>query len=117
MVTLETSKVFGRLNPEQLKILRGIAQERTFPAGNEIFKEGDAGDGVYLVKEGLVEISGMLADQARHVFSEEKPGDIFGEMAVLEDKPRSASAIADRSINSLSAIGSSSSPRCETSPR
>jgi signal transduction histidine kinase len=77
-----------------MKVLRGVAQERSFSTGSEIFKEGDAGDGVYLVKEGLVEISGMLTDNVRHVFSEEGPGDIFGEMAVLEDKPRSASAIA-----------------------
>ena len=94
MVTLETSKVFGQLKPEQIEILRGIAQERCFESGRGIFKQGDAGDGVYLVKEGLVEISGTLADDARHVFSEAGPGDIFGEMAVLEDKPRSASAIA-----------------------
>jgi signal transduction histidine kinase len=91
---LESSKVFGKLKPEQLKILREIAQERGFESGQQIFKQGDAGDGVYLVKDGLVEISGTLADNARHVFSEAAPGDIFGEMAVLEDKPRSASAIA-----------------------
>ena len=94
VVTLETSKVFGKLKPDQLKILREIAQERSFGSGQEIFRQGDTGDGVYLVKEGLVEISGTLADNQRHVFSEAAPGDIFGEMAVLEDKPRSASAIA-----------------------
>ena len=93
-MTLESSKVFGRLKPDQLKILRDIAQERTFEAGREIFKEGEAGDGVYVVKEGLVELSGMLSDNARHVFSQAEAGDIFGEMAVLEDKPRSASAVA-----------------------
>ena len=93
-MTLETSKVFGQLKPDQLKILREVAQEKVFETDREIFKEGEAGDGVYLVKEGLVEISGMLADNARHMFSEAGPGDIFGEMAVLEDKPRSASAIA-----------------------
>jgi signal transduction histidine kinase len=94
VVTLETSKVFGKLKPDQLEILRQIAQERTFQTGQQIFKQGDPGDGVYLVKDGLVEISGTLADNERHVFSEAAPGDIFGEMAVLEDKPRSASAIA-----------------------
>ncbi|MEY2429351.1 MAG: hypothetical protein QOJ40_2236, partial [Verrucomicrobiota bacterium] len=64
--------------------------------GDEIFKEGDAGDGLYVVKEGLVEISGLVGHNVRHVFSKVGPGDIFGEMAVLEAKPRSASAVAAR---------------------
>lgn len=94
MLTLEQSKVFGRLKPAELKALNGIAQEKAFGPGDEIFKEGDAGDGLYLVKSGLVEISGLLTDRARHVFLQAGPGEIFGEMAVIEDKPRSASASA-----------------------
>jgi signal transduction histidine kinase len=93
---LETSKVFAQLGPDELKGLRQIAQERTFTAGQEIFKEGDAGDGMYVVKQGLVEISVLVGQNVRHVFSEIGPGDIFGEMAVLEDKPRSASAVAKK---------------------
>lgn len=73
-----------------------MARERAFAAGQEIFKEGDAGDGLYLVKAGAVEISGLLVDNARHRFSEVGPGEWFGEMAVIEDKPRSASAVARR---------------------
>src|SRR5437773_1789979 len=94
MVTLEASQLFAPLKPEELRALHGIAQERTFVAGQEIFKEGDAGDGVYVVKIGLVEISGLVGENVRHVFSKIGPGDIFGEMAVLEDKPRSACARA-----------------------
>lgn len=97
MLTLEQSKVFGKLRPEELKALSGIAQERSFPSGQEIFKEGDAGDGLYLVKSGLVEISGLLTDKARHLFLQAGPGEMFGEMAVIEDKPRSASAVARQS--------------------
>ena len=96
MVTLDASEVFGQLNGEQFKALSGIARERAFAAGQEIFKEGAAGDGLYVVKEGLVEISGILGENVRHVFSEVRPGDLFGEMAVLEDKPRSASATAKK---------------------
>src|SRR5437762_136674 len=92
MVTLEASELFGELNSEELSGLRRIALERTFAPGQEIFKEGDAGDGVYLLREGAVEISGLVGENVRRVFSQVGPGEIFGEMAVIEDKPRSACA-------------------------
>jgi len=94
VVALESSKLFRQLKPRESKALRDIAKERPFGKGAEIFKEGDAGDGLYVVKEGLVEISGLVGHNVRHVFSKVRPGDIFGEMSVLEAKPRSASAVA-----------------------
>ena len=94
MVKLESSKLFGQLPADELEALRQIASEETFAAGKEIFKEGDLGDGVYVVKEGLVEISALLNSHLRHVFSQVGPGDIFGEMAVIDHKPRSACAVA-----------------------
>jgi CRP-like cAMP-binding protein len=94
VVTLEASKLFCELNPGELTQLRSIAREQSFGDGQEIFKEGDQGDGVYVVKEGLVEISGLVGPKARHVFSRVAPGDIFGEMAVLDQKTRSACAVA-----------------------
>ena len=96
MVTLEASKLFSQLSPPELRALRRVARERTFAAGQEIFKEGDSGDGVYVVREGLVEISGLVDQKGRLVFSQVGPGDIFGEMAVIENKPRSACAVARR---------------------
>src|SRR6266404_3596722 len=94
VVTFDSSSLFRQLGPEDLNHLRQIAREQQFSSGSQIFKEGDQGDGVYLLITGLVEISGLLADAARHVFSQVGPGEIFGEMAVLENKPRSACAIA-----------------------
>jgi two-component system, NtrC family, sensor kinase len=96
VVTLEASKLFSQLAPEELKTLRRSAREQKFAAGQEIFKEGDPGDGLYVVGDGLVEISVRLDNNVRHVFSEVGPGDIFGEMAVIEEKPRSAGAVAKR---------------------
>jgi signal transduction histidine kinase len=96
MVTLEASKPFRNLSPAELQALRRIAQERTCSAGEEIFKEGDAGDGVYVVKDGLVEISVRIAETVERVFAQLGPGELFGEMAVLEFKPRSATAKAAR---------------------
>ena len=94
MVTLEANKLFRKLGPAELNALRQIARQQTYSAGQEIFKEGDNGDGVYVVKDGLVEISGLVDQKVRLVFSQVGPGDIFGEMAVIETKPRSACAVA-----------------------
>ena len=94
MVTLEASKPFRRLSPIELTALRQIARERKYSAGQEIFKEGDPGDGVYVVKDGGVEISVGLAPNVRRIFAQIGPGEMFGEMAVIELKPRSATARA-----------------------
>ena len=94
MVALESVNLFRSLAPDELRALRAITQERRFAAGNEIFREGDPGDGVYVVSDGLVEISGLVSGGARRVFSQLGPGEIFGEMAVIERRPRSATATA-----------------------
>ena len=87
---LEAIPLFRQLNQAELKALRLIAQERKVAAGQAIFHEGDPGDGVYFVKAGAVEISGGTTE--RHVFSRLGPGEIFGEMSVIEHRPRSATA-------------------------
>ncbi len=94
MVTLEASNPFRNLNRTELAALQTIAREQEFPAGRDIFKEGDNGDGIYVVKEGLVEISAQIRQGLRRVFAQLGPGEMFGEMAVIELKPRSASATA-----------------------
>jgi signal transduction histidine kinase len=94
MGALVMSKPFRNLNPVEQEDLRKIAVERTFAAGQEIFKEGDSGDGIYVVKEGTVEISVAMGQMGRRVFAKLGSGEMFGEMAVLELKPRSATALA-----------------------
>jgi len=94
MVALESAELFRHLRPEELQALRLVARERQFAAGEEIFREGAPGDGVYVVKQGRVEISGLMNDQTRRVFAHVEPGAMFGEMAVIELRPRSASARA-----------------------
>jgi signal transduction histidine kinase len=101
MLGLEAIDLFRNLSPGELQALRLITQERQFVAGSEIFREGAPGDGVYFVKEGLVEISGMVGGNTRRVFSQLGPGEIFGEMAVIEQLPRSAiaTALMDTRVN------------------
>jgi signal transduction histidine kinase len=80
---------------EELKALEGEGQSRRFQAGEIIFRAGDIGDGVYVVEEGSVRISAVVGQNEARVLAVIGPGDYFGEMAVLDDAPRSASAIAE----------------------
>lgn len=94
MVELESVELFRGLKSKELRDLRGISLERRFAGGAQIFREGDPGDGLYVIKDGLVEIVHLVGSEVRNVFSRLEPGAIFGEMAVIELRPRSATAIA-----------------------
>jgi CRP-like cAMP-binding protein len=59
-----------------------------------IFAEGEPGDTLYIVQSGTVKI-GKIAGGEELVFAVDKPGDMFGEMALLDHSPRSAGAIAN----------------------
>ncbi len=89
---LEAIPLFRNLNPTELQALRLITQIKHVATGQDIFLEGAAGDGVYFVKSGLIEISAGQSE--RHVFSRLGPGEVFGEMSVIEHRPRSANASA-----------------------
>lgn len=93
MNVLESAELFRNLDPETQGAIRRLAQEKSFGVGQEIFRAGDPGDGLYVVKTGLVEISGQLGTDERQVFSQVAAGGVFGEMSVIEQLPRSAFAI------------------------
>ncbi len=95
MLPLESCKLFGSLSPNDLASLKSVAKSITFPGGTEIFKEGDAGDALYAIASGTVQISGVVAQGERHVFSRLPEGEVFGEMAVIDNQPRSATAMAE----------------------
>jgi len=66
----------------------------TFPAGAILFKEGETGDSAYVIVEGRVEIRiGQLGPSPRTIGSRGR-GDVIGEMALVDDKPHMASAVA-----------------------
>jgi signal transduction histidine kinase len=98
MVGLEQSKLFNSLAESELSLLRHAQQLREFKAGEIIFKEGDRGDGLYIVGEGQVQISALLSGTERGVLAKLGPGEFFGEMAVLDDEPRSATASAEGDV-------------------
>src|SRR5215831_7313231 len=98
------------MNPEELKhiaVLRGVRHDALdrlaavletmdFSDGQMVFREGDPGDGMYLILRGRIRIE-KRAQAARAVnktLAVLDSGDYFGEMALFEEKPRSASAVA-----------------------
>ena len=94
MPGLKQSKLFNPLTPEELQFLEAAAVERKFGPKETVFQEGDKGDGLYVVTQGEIQISALINDNDRRVLSRIGPGDYFGEMAVLDSEPRSATAIA-----------------------
>ena len=69
-------------------------REKSFAQGEIIFREGEAGAEAFRILEGRIEISIHIDGQGDAPLGHLLPGDIFGEMALLDDKPRSASARA-----------------------
>ncbi|MGE5234533.1 MAG: cyclic nucleotide-binding domain-containing protein [Acidobacteriota bacterium] len=65
-----------------------------FKGGEFVFREGDLGTDMYIVQEGRVEILQKARDGSEKVLATLEKGDFFGEMSVLEDLPRTASARA-----------------------
>jgi signal transduction histidine kinase len=88
------NKIAGPLSDE-LQALGNVGEERIYQAGETIFSVGDPGDGFHIVESGRVEISGALSGSEARVLATISPGDFFGEMAVLDDLPRSATARAE----------------------
>ncbi|NBU68769.1 MAG: cyclic nucleotide-binding domain-containing protein [Verrucomicrobia bacterium] len=60
-------------------------REKFFEQGTEIFREGDAGSEAFRILEGRIEISMRVAGQSKVTLGHLVPGDIFGEMALLDD--------------------------------
>ena len=77
----------------------------SFPAGSQIFTEGDLGTEMYIIQEGEVHISKRLGNDT-HILSRLEKGDFFGEMAVLESNPRTADAIAHTDVKLILINGS-----------
>jgi uncharacterized membrane protein len=86
--------LFESLGPEERDLLAGVVDVRKVPEGEFLFKAGDPGQAMYIVVSGEIEIS--VTDRAgqKIVLNDCHRGDTFGELAMLDAGPRSASARA-----------------------
>jgi signal transduction histidine kinase len=97
MVPLNSSKLFSTLGEADLKRVQEVTRELKFNPGQSIFKEGDPGDGIYVIADGFVQISALVENE-RRILGRIGPGDLLGEMAVLDNDPRSATATAENDV-------------------
>lgn len=91
---LQESPLFSGMGREDVASILAEAQRRHYASGSNIIQENDPGDFVFLILSGRVQISKTLEPIGRQVIRVFGPGDFFGEMSILEDKPRSAAATA-----------------------
>ena len=82
--------VFAGLSESDLEAVAAVAVPRRFDAGEVVFREGDEGDTCYLVRSGLARAVRQHSDGRSITLSHFGPGDIFGELAMFDEEPRSA---------------------------
>jgi CRP-like cAMP-binding protein len=86
--------IFGILGPALLQQLRAHARMRTIEKGATIFAKGDPGSSLFAILEGQVKVISFSAQGKYAVLNILSPGDIFGEIALLDGGERTADVIA-----------------------
>ena len=91
---LKGLSIFCELDDPALGELARLSDERVFSKNETIFEEGSAGNSMMIILSGEVRISHRPETTREETLSILKKGDFFGEMALLDDLPRSATVIA-----------------------
>lgn len=95
ILALKSTPLFQSVPGEGLKRLSDFIQEKKVPAGEVVFREEDFGEEMYLVRSGRVSIHQELEEGEPALLEKVEPGGYFGEMAIIDDLPRTATATAD----------------------
>jgi CRP/FNR family transcriptional regulator len=102
---LRSVPLFADLEEGELERFSRVAVARSFPAGTRVFHEGDRSDACYIVREGSFRVTREHSDGRAITLAALGPGDIFGELAMLDGEVRSASveALTDGELLALPA--------------
>ena len=97
---LKQSLIFSGLNSDELSELAQLAIERSFASGEFVLWDGDAPERFYIVATGRVKVLKYSSSGKEFIIAFFSPGEMFGEVAVFENKPypASAQAVADTSV-------------------
>ena len=83
-----------KLSRMEIHFLSSLSKERKLKPGEVLFREGDAGDAMYVVVDGRVRIGKHIPGAGEEALAFMERGDWFGEMALIDNRPRSAEATA-----------------------
>ncbi len=86
--------LFKSLSRRQLELLAKRVLDRDYAAGATIVSQGKGGEGFFIVYAGKVDVIRERADGVKSVVNHLGAGDFFGEMALLDDGPRTATCVA-----------------------
>ncbi|CUU07284.1 Cyclic nucleotide-binding domain-containing protein [Candidatus Thermokryptus mobilis] len=90
---LQQVPAFSHLKPKEISLLASIVHRREYKKGEYIFYQGDPGLGMYIILQGEVLIQYTDPDGNKKDLAILRDGDFFGEIALIDESPRSASAI------------------------
>ena len=94
--------LFRGLDKKDLRILAASCQERKYSAGSTLIKQGDTGVGLYVLTNGKVRVTRVNnPDKLEEELDIAGAGSVLGEMALLDDLPRSATVTAIEDVTAL----------------
>ena len=100
--TLARVELFSGLDKKELRTLAESCQERRYKTGTRIMSQGDTGVGLYVITSGKVRITHSSSlDRPEEELATAGAGDVMGEMALLDDLPRSATITAVEDVTAL----------------
>jgi CRP/FNR family transcriptional regulator, cyclic AMP receptor protein len=117
LVFLRSVRLFRNVEEPELGILAESLRERPLRRGQILLREGDTGDEMFLVRSGSLVISKGVTGRVEQVLARVGPGDFFGEMALFDRSPRSATIQADSDTMLLVLDRAGLSKLTEVSPR
>jgi CRP-like cAMP-binding protein len=91
---LARTDLFGRLNEDTLRVLAERSVTRRYERGEFVFHHGESGDSLFVMAEGIVKVFVTSEDGDEMVLATIEPPQTFGELAVIDGGPRTASAKA-----------------------